>query len=191
MTAVEHPIDMEVVENAIHRWFAEATGLETVWRHQSAPQPAYPFGSLKIMTGPNAIPAEFELRTETDVNRPQGYEIEMTVCAPCLLTVSCQAYVEGEDVSKPDGDARSYLNKARAALFLPSQQSLFKAAELSVTRSNPVNDISALTNERFVSRAGMDVEFNCAMNLSEFAGYIKKVAVESTALGVDEIIGDV
>lgn len=187
---VEAPIDMETVENAIHRWLSEATGLQTVWRNQSAPQPEYPYASLRIITGPDPIPEGFELRDLTDTGRPDGYEIEQNVCAPCLMTVSCQAYVEGEDGNKPSGNARSYLDKARAALFLPSQQALFEAAEISVVRSNPVTDISALTNERFVSRAGMDVQFNCVMNLSEYVGYIEKVAVESTALGVDEIIGD-
>jgi len=188
--SIESPIDMETIENAIHQWFADATGLETIWRRQSVPQPSYPFGSLLITSGPNPIPEAFELRDDTQLGRGSGYEVEQTVCAPCLMTVSCQAYVEGEDLNKPEGNARSYLNKARVALFLPSQQALFKAAEISVIRSNPVTDISALTNERFVSRAGMDVEFNCVMNVSEFVGYIKKVAVESTALGVDEIIGD-
>jgi len=191
MTAVEAPIDMETVENVVHNWFAESTGLETVWRHQSAPQPEYPFGSLLIMSGPNPLSEAFELRDDSDVNRPKNYEVEMTVCAPCSFSVSCQAYVEGKDASVPDLNARALLNKARAALFLPSQAALFGAAEISVIRSNPVTDISALTNERFVSRAGMDVEFNCVMNLSEFAGYIKKVAVESAALGIDEIVGDV
>jgi hypothetical protein len=181
---------METVEDAIQHWFSEATGLQTIWRNQSAPQPEYPYASLLITSGPDSIPEGFELRDLTNIGRPAGTEVEQYVCAPCLMTVSCQTYVEGEDGNKPSGNARSYLNKARAALFLPSQQALFEAAEISVVRSNPVTDISALTNERFVSRAGMDVQFNCVMNLSEYVGYIKKVAVESAALGVDEIIGD-
>ncbi len=59
------PISWGTIEDAIVAWFEGATGLTTIWRHQSAPQPALPYASLMI-TGPRKIGGQDELRNETD-----------------------------------------------------------------------------------------------------------------------------
>lgn len=59
------PIAWGTIEDAIVAWFEGATGLTTIWRHQSAPQPAHPFASL-LITGPRKIGGQDELRYLTD-----------------------------------------------------------------------------------------------------------------------------
>lgn len=48
------PISWTTIESAIATWFAGATGLTTMWRYQSTPQPAFPYASL-LITGPRKI----------------------------------------------------------------------------------------------------------------------------------------
>lgn len=182
------PIDMEAFQNAIQEWFAEATGLETIWRSQSAPQPEYPFAGLAITSGPAPSAPQWEQRTDTDLNRPAGEEVRISVGIPCRFTVSCQVYVGMPDARNPAINATAYMIAAQSSLSLPSVLAALCSAGIAVERPGVVQNLDEIIEDSFVSRATMDVVLGAALNLEEFAGYIAKVKIKSDSLGVDQTI---
>jgi len=186
---VADPIDMQTFQDAVHRWFWEATNIETIWRRQSNVQPKYPYATLMITDGPNPVSPVWEDRYETDLDRPAGEEVKITVCVPCHFTVSCQSYVGRPDGKDPDYDAQNYMNKAQSSLMLPSVLAMLREKEISVVRPGSVQNIGLLVEDAFESRANMDVVFGASLSLDDYVGYIKTVQVISESLGIDEIIG--
>jgi hypothetical protein len=185
---VADPINMEDFENAVHRWFSDATGLETIWRRQSVYQPEYPFGSLLVSNGPAPAAPGWEERYSTDLDRPAGKEIEIEVVMPCQITVSCQTYVGKPDASNPSENAINYMNKAQSALMLPSVLAALRAENISVVRPGPVQNIGLLVEDAFESRANMDVVFGASLSLAELTGYIAKVQLESESFDMDFVV---
>jgi len=191
MAAVESPIDMEAFENAVHEWFSTNTGLMTIWRQSSSPQPERPYGSLLRVAGPVAISPHWEVRASTDLSREAGKEIAQEACVPCRITISCQAHVAQPDGSNPNQNAEFYINKAQSSLSLPSVGVTFKAANISVLQPGEVQNLNQIVEDSFESRANIDVIFGASLSLTEYVGYIKTVQVKSTALGIDETVGDI
>ena len=188
MTAIAAPIDMEVIENAIHAWFYGSMDIEVIWQNQSAPRPEYPYGSLLIISGPTATSPMVETRHEYLPSQPSGEELEITACVPCQFVVSCQTYVSLEDSRNPNYNARSYLNKALGALGLPSYLASLCAAKVSVIDKNLMAGIDAVINDAFVSRAAMEITFGSPINAQEYATYIESVELRSSSLGIDMIV---
>jgi len=183
------PIDLEVFQDAVHEWFAAATGIETIWRQQDAPQPELPFATLLIISGPLPVSPFWAESMTTDLNRPQGQEIEIDHCVPCKISVSCQVFVGMPDGRNPHYDAASYLRRAQAALEFLEVRELFSGFTISVARTGAMQNISAYLDEFLESRANMDVEFNALLSVKELIGYIKTVQVEAPLLGVDQEMG--
>ena len=191
MAVVSDPIDMEAFENAVHGWFSEVTGLETIWRNQSAPQPEYPYASLLVINGPDPLAPQWEQRYDTDLGRPAGQEMRVTVCVPCRFTVSCQVYVGTPDARNPQVNALLFMTKAQSSLSLPSVLAVLWAAGIAVERSGSVQNISAIIEDAFASRANMDVVFGASLSLEELTGYLAKIQAESVSLGIDQEFGDI
>lgn len=185
------PIDMEAFQNAIHAWFAEATGLETIWRNQSAPQPEYPFAGLAILSGPEPSAPQWEQRFDTDLNRPEGEEVRISVGVPCRFTVSCQVYVGMPDARNPAINATAYMIAAQSSLSLPSVLADLCSAGIAVERPGVVQNLDEIIEDSFVSRAAMDVVLGAVLTLEEFTGFVSKVKVKSDSLGIDATLGDV
>lgn len=82
------PFDFSAAEDAIHDWFSTATGLTTVWRDQSAPQPAYPYGSLLIIAGPTKLGGQDEVRESTDLTIVQNVKVTPIAQNDTLYTVT-------------------------------------------------------------------------------------------------------
>ena len=186
---VNAPIDMETFQDTIHAWFSGATGLQTVWRNQSAPQPDMPFASLMIVSGPEQYSPAWEVRNETDLTRSRGREVKQTVCVPCRFSVSCQVFCENNDARNPNRDATSYINRAVAALGLPSYLQALRNAEISVSTVGPVQNLAELVESAFESRANVDVVFNSVLSVDEYVGFIERVHATSTELGIDQTFG--
>jgi hypothetical protein len=181
---------MEAFQNAIQAWFADVTGLLTIWRNQSAPQPEYPFASLMIISGPEPSAPQWEQRFDTDLDRPGGGEVRISVCVPCRFTVSCQAFIEMPDARNPNQNATVYMNRAQSSLSLPSVLAAFHAAGISVERPGIVQNLDAIIEDSFVSRAAMDIVLGASLNLEEFTGYVDKVKMKSENFGIDQTFGD-
>jgi hypothetical protein len=61
---IEAPIDMVTFTDAVYAWFNGSTGLTTIWSDQASPIPDYPYGSLKIISGPVPVSSMVEQRWE-------------------------------------------------------------------------------------------------------------------------------
>jgi len=183
------PIDMRAFENAVHTWFVAATGLQAIWRKQSAPQPKRPYGSLLRIAGPVQAAPQWEERNNYDAARALGKEIEVVVCVPCSITISCQVYVGQPDASNPDVDAMDYILRADASLSQPNPLELLRASAVSVIGAETPQDLSQLVENEFDSRANLDVRFGASLNSADYIGYINKVGISSPAIpngiGVD------
>jgi len=188
---VNAPIDMEAFQDAIQAWFADVTGLESIWRNQSAPQPEYPFAGLAILSGPEPSAPQWEQRFDTDLSRPEGEEVRISVCVPCRFTISCQTYVNMPDARNPELNAAAYMIRAQSSLSLPSVLASLHAAGISVERPGTVQNLDEVIEDSFVSRAAMDVVLGATLNLEELTGYVNKVKVKSESLGIDATLGDV
>ncbi len=191
MTAVASPINMETFENAVHEWFSTNTGLMTIWRQGSAPQPERPYGSLLRIAGPVAVSPHWEIRNSTDLTRAAGREVAQEACVLCRITISCQAHIAQPDGSDPNQNAEFYINKAQSSLSLPSVGAVFRAANMSVLQPGEVQNLNQIVEDSFESRANIDVIFGASLSLTEYIGYIKTVQVESTEFGIDETMGDI
>ncbi len=197
MTATGRPISMSTFRNAVHHWFKTATGIPTIWRDQSAPQPSYPFGSLLITTGPEQVSPAWEQRISFDDGRPAGEEVEILIHVPCRFVVSCQAFVGMPEARDPDQNAVDYINRAKAALGLPSFRSkqyleddrpTFESANIAVIGPGPVLNLDELIEDAYISRANMDVAFGASLSLAEYTGYIDKAQIVSADLGIDFVV---
>lgn len=187
VSVTDFPLSIEDFENAIHDWFSTQTGLFTVWANQGVPQPEYPFGLLKILSGPIADSPAWDHIMETDLTRPRGQEIEDTTTVPAQITVSCQALVELPDGRNPVRDARSYILRALGSLSQYTVQSALRLAGIAIVRAEPVLNLTDEVEE--ISRANLDVVFRVTLLERDFVGYIEKVHAESTQLGVDQDFG--
>jgi hypothetical protein len=182
-------IDLEAFDNTIQGWFKNATGLQTIWRRQSAPMPPYPFAALMRTVGPTPKAPQWELRTSTNLSRPQGQEIQMDVGVPCSIVVSCQVYVCMTDARNPNVNAAVYAARAQSTLSLPSVLAVLRAAGISIVRPGEVQNIDELIEDAYVSRANLDVTFGATLSLTEFATYIERVHAESETFGIDQEFG--
>lgn len=181
------PIDMEVFEDAIQAWMSEATDLQTIWSDQSKPRPDYPYSSLNITSGPDAVSPFWEHREETDLTRT-GREIKITVCVLCQFSISCQIYVSNTDAKNPKLNSRSLMTRALAALAFPTELEKLHIAGISVINKNSVSNINELIKDKYVSRSNMDVVFGAALNADDYVTYIQKVQLKSNSLGIDTIV---
>jgi hypothetical protein len=68
------PIDWIRFERAVHAWFTRETGVSALWACEHASQPAYPFGSLKRISGPISYGRDDE-RYSFDPKAPAGEDV--------------------------------------------------------------------------------------------------------------------
>lgn len=183
------PINMEAFENAIHSWFSASIDAEAIWANQSAPRPKYPYGSLKITAGPTKYSQMWERRTNTNLNRPAGSEVQFEVGVPCRFDISCQVFVKKPDSRHPEAHAHNLLTRAVSRLGLPSVADELNEDGISTIRVDSVLNPGTLISDAYVSRASVNVVFGTVLSLSEYTGYIATVDVKSTQLGIDQKIG--
>lgn len=172
-------MDWATIQNALIAWFAAASGLTTIWANQNAPQPAYPYAVLNIISGPVVLGID-ETRATVDAADPPppaGQEIILETCGPRELTVSCQVLSSSDT---PPNDARSLLTAAQAALRQIGMTEALNAAGLGVQQADAVMSIPNIANGRWLSRAAMDVRFNAWSSVTERTGYIQTTEAQAT-----------
>ena len=173
--------DLGAALNAIHAWAELHTGLSIVWADEKAPQKAWAFGRLRIISGPIPIGGVDELRLETDLGEVNE-EVLQTVIGQRRLVVSLQvqnrrdldaAYNATEDPS-------SIIAQAQTSLRLPSVIAALDAADVAVLDvGDPVNLTGLETDQDFTARHQLDITFGLALEVSERTGYINRALVTS------------
>ena len=183
---VSSPINLTALQLAIYNWFVDATALPTIWTNQSSPQLAYPFGTLQITSAPTLMSPLWETRDSTDLTRPLGTEVKLDKFNTGKFTISCQAFTEGLST------AMDYMLRAEASLALESSLALLRAADIVVNDQGSVNNISSLTNDKYIHRANLDLFLTAPMSAIEYVGYIKTTEIYSAApINIDDEFGDV
>lgn len=172
------PLDWRQVQNTLRDAFRAASGLSSViWARQNAPQPARPYATLQVIAGPLRLGALDEENDVYQAGNAAGEEIEQTFKGQREFTLSCQVFA---DTTADAGTAYDYLSRAMSGLSLPSAQSLFVNVGLAVVSANGIQDLSALLETKWQSRAQMDVRFRIADSVVEKTGYIATVEPDPT-----------
>lgn len=165
------------IEDALVAWLESAAGVGAIWANQTGEQPLMPYGTLKI-TGPRQSTPTPEVANVTNLDNPAGQEIEQTVIMRGEITVSCQVFSQ---VTAGAGTARELLQQARIALFLPARRQALADAGLALVQAGDTQDLTALLETTWQSRAAMDVRFNVVDTATERTGYIATVNVTGSA----------
>jgi hypothetical protein len=184
------PICWQTIECAIYDWVTQKIGWEAIWEDQNLSAPAYPYLSLK-RAGLNRVGGRPEVRTSTDLGQSLGEEIELLTTSPVEFTLTIQAWIdEDTGANDPDLNAVQVCSKLHASLGQLSVQALLREAGLSIVEELPIVDLSLVENGEFLNRATFDVRLRTASVMTERTGFIEKVEVESTELGIGPEVFD-
>jgi hypothetical protein len=181
--SINAPVDLKTVQDTIHQWMVDTTDLFCIWGNQSEHQPEMPFGILQIISGPRALAPQWDMRSKMIDD-----QIEFVIYVPCLLVVSCQAFVSREFLADPTKNALSYLCKIQSSLSLPSVKYKFFEKNIAYVRASEVRNLDFIQSDAHISRAGIDVTFGLSLELSEVETSIGSVEIESESLDIDQII---
>lgn len=184
------PVDWETIDDGIYDWLvALLPSVSVIWANQNIPQPSYPYLSLlrNAFIELGGVP---EKRYTTDLGQPAGDEIEIEATTMAEFTLSIQAHVDaGAGANDPAINAVALLGKVGASLGLLSVQRNFQDnLGLAIVERLPVQDISLVVNDEWISRAALDVRLRLRTSITERVGYIDKVELKSPALGVDTLV---
>jgi len=185
MAHISDPIDMEAFENTVHQWFSQASGLQTEWENQSAPQLPRPYGSLSITAGPRAVSHSWEHQEIDSGINERGKEILVVDVVQASITVSCKVHVGRPDSRNPTYNALNYINRAEGGLHTETYHSLFRTGNIAFQNIVLKDNIPNITGAAYKSAAVLDVMFGCILKVEELTGYIATVEVTGT---VDETL---
>lgn len=188
------PIDWSTIEDAIYDWLAggvegfDAIVPDAIWEDQNVAQPDYPYATLKV-TAHRKEGGRDEVRTTTLTGQPAGQEIEILVTGPVQMTVAVTFNADAAAGGAASATrARSLAAKAQASLGLPAVVDHFRGAGLSIVAEEGVTDTSLVINGEWLARATLDVRLRTATQMTQRAGYMDKVQLESDDLGVDTTV---
>jgi hypothetical protein len=170
------PIEWQPIEVAIQAWFAEQSGIATIWSGQDAPQRALPYAELKRISGPTKL-GQDDQRETTDLSEPPGQEVALEHTGNRDFVVSCQVFAASD---APGVNADHYLGIVQASLELLSVRDTLRAAGLAVIDTTPPQDRDVVAGAAWSSRMGMDVRFRCVSSVTERIGYIETADVDRT-----------
>ena len=163
MTPIVEPTPWRDIDNAIHAWFAESTGLQVIWANQDAPQPDWPYGLLNRIVGGTKV-GQDGVRYSVDV--PTG-RLDATFCGLRQFTVSCQ--IDLGPIGKCKGfDAMAVMAAAQMALKFPATLDRFRGIDIACFNDNePINQFDVVVGDTWNSRAQMDLDFYTSANVTE------------------------
>lgn len=170
--------DLKAIEKAIHIW-AQGASPDSVkdtsigWADTNKDQPAYPFITLKKSGFPDSLNAD-EIRTVDDGDG--GRKIQSRTHDEFTLTI--RTHVEDRELDDNSDHAFSMLTNIVGALNLPTAREELCAAGLVVVSRTPVLDISSTTNNKWVSRATVDIRFRIAVIHEEPVDFFDSVAID-------------
>lgn len=171
MTAVANPMNLTAIEDALYAWFSGAMGIAVIWADQGMPQPAHPYGTIAINTIAQNAPDED--RVDADLEAPvEGAEVELQTVGLRTVLVSCNVYALARG-------APILLEKARAALGMPSYLSALRTAGIAISKVNAGRSLPQIDSDASISRMQMDVECCIAANAAERVGYITRANATS------------
>lgn len=180
------PIDWRLIKDTLRSWFADATAIETIWGAQSAPQPAYPYASIQVISGgPNALGARDREQWRADGTVEWIGQRE--------LVLSCQTHVGGstEETHDPDTEARNLMDGVISSVMVPDVIEGFKVAGLALRDRTQPQSIPELVGTEWISRVQAEFRFGFVSRINaettpglDAIGYFDKVEVSSDWTGL-------
>lgn len=152
-------IDWGETRRALISWVQTQIEIDCVWEDQGAPRPNLPFASAKIISGPRRKGTD-ELRRKSG---PVYYVAGMR-----QITLSVQVY---------GAEALNKVSELQTSLEKPSVLGTLRSYGIAFVRAEAVNDTSTALDNRFESRAQMDVILSVVDNDDDDIDYIANVEV--------------
>lgn len=174
------PIPWRTVENALSDWVHDVAGIEATWENQSAPQPAYPYAALNILTGPTELGTGDEKRL-SEKTKPDGSGLdlwELETRGQREITFTCQINVGPKGSNNPDCHARALATRLLASLDLEEFWRPLDTAGISVIQPLPITDLSLVVANDFIDRKVLEVRFGLASSVVEDIEIVEKAVVE-------------
>jgi hypothetical protein len=166
---------MAAVEAGIHDWINGQTGLPMRWSNQNAPQPDYAYINALLFSGLQEGQSE-RVYSDFDDGAPAGEELTETVRAGQALVFNIECHQT--QVTNANQTAFAILTGLVASLGKSSVRDSLRSAGLALINEGTVQDISAIVNAGFDSRATLDVTFRaCSVTTSKVA-VIEQTEVE-------------
>lgn len=173
------------VENAIHTWVKEASGLadeRVFWADQGAPRPAPPFVTVRIgdLIPVGAVDGVEVIDHSDDPETPGlGEELELVASGLREFRVSVQAFTP---LTHSEDAARALLSRVQTKIAFSSFQTLFEDAGISCFDNGTVRNLSAILGTGFEGRAELDVRFYYEERVSERVGFIQSVEITNASI---------
>lgn len=145
------PIDWRLIRDTLWQWFAESTGVVTIWADQSAPQAPYPYASLNILPGTLAFGALDEERIQPDGS--------LWTVGPRDFVLSCQIHVGPTESDDPYCDARIRADAAIASLAVPQFRYALRRANVGIRERSQVQMLDVEIGTQWIKRSQVDVRF--------------------------------
>ena len=141
-------------ETALYAWLHGQAGIVTTWKNQKAPEAAYPFAQLAVISGPTREGYSDSQTEAFDGTQPTGAEITITSKGPRLYTVSIDIHASS-DVG--GANAQHYISLAESALEKPSVRLALLIAGIAIVEVMPPVDLDETVNVEWVSRCKLDL----------------------------------
>lgn len=165
--------NQSLVAQELIAWACDQTGITWAWANQDAPQPAYPFGLMNIISGLNQIGTD-EFRFDGDEKLCHYGVREFT------LQIDIMVDKDANGSMLCDDNARGLMANLQASLRLLATKSRFKNANIAV-----IDDGQSILNldenvaDRWIGRAQMDLRFQTTTTIEEEVGYFDEFVVNS------------
>lgn len=176
---VASPIAWQTIRDGLYDAVNGATGWTTIWSDQDAPQPAYPYITMRIISGPLKLSEQDDVRQSFDAGQPLGEEIGRSTGGMREITVSIQAF-QRQSSSTPSTSAMDALTRLQGALGMATYLTALRTAGLSVVEVGTVQNVSTEVDDSWSDRAAMDVRGRLAASVTERGGYIDTTEISPT-----------
>lgn len=175
------PIDWEVIDDGLYDWLFGLLGLPVIWENQNINQPDYPYLSLE-RGGSVRLGGVPEKRYTT-----VGVDKEIEATALVEFAVAIHAHVDfATGANDPMNNGPYLLEKVRASLGLVSVQRNFQDnLGLAIVEDMPVQDVSIVVNDEWISRAMFEMRLRTRSVTTETVEAFDKVQLVSPTFGVD------
>jgi hypothetical protein len=177
------PINWRAAKDALIRWANQATGLEVVWGRQNAPQPAYPYLTMRAMPAPTPLGVVDDEQWTEDG--------KLQIVGQREFGLSLQVHVGPPENVDPDFDADSIGHAVLSGLALPDTKQDFANAGLALRDRGQPEPLEILVGATWIARVLIEFRFGIVSVLNpttaptlDAVRFFDKVSVSSTITGL-------
>lgn len=169
------PIPWQTVEDALILWANTVAGFSFHWANQNAPQPSYPFGTL-LITSIRTIGIDAQPVGAAQGGKPASINSQGDRTASLSVQVSCHP----DKVASSTQSSRAIMSAIQASLEIDDYFGPVRAAGAVVRGIGVIQNLDFVVDDRFISRAQLDISLGLASNVSVPMDVIDHAHVQST-----------